>query len=60
MNVHCYTDDEIDQIDLGQPPKINIPTVHPELVEGLPVLRQAQHERQMTGVNYFLGAALSI
>jgi hypothetical protein len=29
-------------------PQKHIPTARPELVEGLPVLRQAQHERHNT------------
>jgi hypothetical protein len=47
------------KLSLGSP-KIHIPTIRPELIEGLPVLRQAQHERHKDGRNYFLSAALTL
>ncbi len=37
-------------------PKINIPTVRPELVEGVFMLRQAQHERQHVLGTLFFGS----
>ena len=47
-----------DKCEIGQHPKINIPTVRPELVEGLPMLRQAQHERHNDMGKLFFGCCL--